>query len=130
MPHRYSIDGSTLRFLPPRTAHSPKPNNYQFVTKLFTTSWSDRLIWINPSLQHNYIGPDLFAQIQEHKAQYVSILLGSAEQIVHIESSPLPSKADLILGLRFLTTVTYTETDSVLTIKHNGNIIQAVRTYD
>jgi len=130
MPHRYSIDGSTLRFLQPNTTHSPKTNNYQFVTKLFITSWSDRLIWINPSLQHNYIGPNLFAQIQEHKAQHVSILLGSAEQIVHIESSPLPSKADLILGLRFLTTVTYTETNNVLTIKHNGNIIQAVRTYD
>jgi len=130
MPHRYSIDGSTLRFIPPKKAPSPNTANYQFVTKLFITSWSDRLIWINPSLQHNYIGPDLFAQIQEHKAQYVSILIGSAEQIVHIESSPLPSKADLILGLRFLTSVTYTKTDRVLTIKHNGNIIQAVRTYD
>jgi len=130
MPHRYSIDGSTLRFLPPKAAPSLNTTNYQFVTKLFITSWSDRLIWINPSLQHNYIGPDLFSQIQEHKAQYVSILLGSAEQIVHIESSPLPSKADLILGLRFLTSVTYTETDLVLTTKHNGNIIQAVRTHD
>jgi len=88
------------------------------------------LIWINPSLQYNYIGPDLFSQIQEHKAQYVSILLGSTEQRVCIESSPLPSKADLILGLRFLNNVTYTETDRFLTIKHNGNIIQAVRTHD
>jgi len=33
MPHRYSIDGSTLRFLPPQTAHSPHIN-YQFVTEL------------------------------------------------------------------------------------------------
>jgi len=49
MPHRYSIDGSTLRFSPPKTAHSPN-TNYQFVTKLFITSWSDSLIWINPSL--------------------------------------------------------------------------------
>jgi len=40
MPHRYSIDGSTLRFLPPESAHSPN-TNYQFVTKLFITSWSD-----------------------------------------------------------------------------------------
>jgi len=129
MPHRYSIDGSTLRFLPPPTAHSPN-NTYQFVTKLFITSWSDSVIWINPSLQYNYIGPDLFPQIQEHKAQYVSILLGSTEQIVYIEASPLPSKADLILGLRFLNNVTYTQTDRVLTIKHNGTIIQAARTHD
>jgi len=129
MPHRYSIDGSTLRFLPLKTAHSPH-TNYQFVTKLFITSWSDSLIWIHPSLQYNYIGPDLFSQIQEHNAQYVSILLGSTEQIVYIEASPLPSKADLTLGLRFLNNVTYTQTDRVLTIKKNGTIIQAVRTHD
>ena len=129
MPHRYSIDGLTLRFLPPTTAPSPN-NNYQFVTKLFITSWSDRLIWINPSLQYNYIGPDLFFEIQEYKAQDASILLGSAKQIVYIESSPLASKVDLILGLRFLNNVTYTQTDRVLTIKHNGNIIQAARTHD
>jgi len=49
MPHHYSIDGSTLWFLPPKSAHSPN-TNYQFVTKLFITSWSDSLIWINPSL--------------------------------------------------------------------------------
>jgi len=89
MPHRYSINGSTLPFLPPTTAPSPN-NNYQFVTKLFISSWSDGLIWTNPSLQYNHIGPDLFSHIKEHKAQYVSILLGSTEQIVYIESNPLP----------------------------------------
>jgi len=62
MPHCYSIGGSTLRFLPPTTAPSPN-NNYQLVTKLFITSWSNALIWINPSLQYNCIGPDLFSQI-------------------------------------------------------------------
>ena len=57
-------------------------------------------------------------------------MLGSTEHIVYIEASPLPSKADLILGLRFLNNVTYTQTDRVLTIKQNGTIIQATRTHD
>ena len=88
------------------------------------------LFWRNPSLQHNYVGPDLFSQIQEHKAHYVSILLDSTEQIVYIESSPLPTKADLVLGLKFLTNLTFTTTDQVLSIKINGRIIQAIRTHD
>jgi len=77
MAHRYSIDGSTLRFAPPdRVATTGSTStNYQLVTKLFITTWVDGLIWINPSLQHNYVGPDLFSQIQEHKIQHVSILL-------------------------------------------------------
>ena len=129
MARRYSIDGSTLRFLPTKQSHSAS-TNYQFVTKLFITKWTDRLIRINPSPQYNHVGPDLFPQIQEHKAQYVSILLGLIEQIVHIESNPLPTKADLMLGLRFLGNLTYTMTDHVLSIKINENIIQAVRTHD
>jgi len=129
MAHRYSIDGSTLRFLPTKQTHLAR-TNYQFVTKLFITKWIDSLIWINLSLQYNYVGPDLFPQIQEHKAQHVSILLGSTEQIVHIESSPLPAKADLMLGLMFLSNLTYTMTNHILSIKINGNIIQAIRTHD
>ena len=86
--------------------------------------------WINPSLKHNYIGPELFSQIQTQKAQYVSILLESTKHIVHIESSPLPTKADLVLGLRFLNNLTYTTTDHALSIKINGRIIQANRTHD
>ena len=132
MAHRYSIDGSTLRFVAPsRPAITASTGtNYQLVTKLFITSWVDGLIWINPSLQHNYIGPELFAQIQAQKAQYVSILLESTEHVVHIESSPLPTKAYLVLGLRCLSDLTYTTTDNTLSIKINGRIIQANRTHD
>jgi len=72
----------------------------------------------------------MFSQIQEHKIQYVSILLDFAEQIVHIESSPFPTKADIVLGLRFLSDLTYTTIDQVLSIKVNGRIIQAIRTHD
>jgi len=52
MTHRYSIDGSTLRFVAPsRPAITASTSiNYQLVTKLFITSWGDGLIWINPSL--------------------------------------------------------------------------------
>ena len=132
MAHRYSINGSTLRFVPPsRHAISASTStNYQLVTKLFITTWVDGLIWINPSLQHNYVGTDMSSQIQEHKAHYVSILLDSTEQIVYIESSPLPTKADLVLGLKFLNNLTFTTTDRVLSIKINGRIIQAIRTHD
>ena len=133
MAHRYSIDGSTLRFVAPsRPAITASTStNYQLITKLFITSWLDGLIWINPSLQHNYyIGPELFSQIQAQKAQYVSILLESTEHIVPIESSPLPTKADLVLGLRFLNNLTYTTTDNALSTKINGRIIQANRTHD
>ena len=132
MAHRYSIDGSTLRFVPPdRIATTASiSTNYQLVTKLFITTWVNGLIWINPSLQHNYVGPDLFSQIQEHKTQYVSILVDFTEQIVRIESSPLPTKVGIVLGLRFLSTLTYTTTDQVLSIKVNGRIIQPIRTYD
>jgi len=49
MAHCYSIDGSTLRFLPTKQTHSAS-TNYQFVTRLFITKWIDSLIWINPSL--------------------------------------------------------------------------------
>ena len=132
MAHRYSIDGSTRRFIAPNrpaiTANTS--TNYQLVTKLFITSWVDGLIWINPSLQRNYIGPELFSHIQTQKAQYVSILLESTEHIVPIESSPLPTKADLVLGLRFLNNLTYTTTDNALSTKINGRIIQANRTHD
>jgi len=132
MAHRYSIDGSTLQFAPPdRVATMGSiSTNYQLVTKLFITTWVNGLIWINLSLRHNYVGPDLFSQIQEHKIQYVSILLDSAEQIVHTESSPLSTKADIVLGLRFLSYLTYTTTDQVLSIKVNGRLIQAMRTHD
>jgi len=132
MAHRYSIDGSTLRFIAPsRLAITANTStNYQLVTKLFITSWVDGLIWINPSLQHNYIGPELFLQIQTQKAQYVCILLESTEHIVHKESSPLLTKADLVLGLRFLSDLTYTPTDYALSIKINGRIIQANLTHD
>ena len=121
MAHRYSIDGLTLRFIAPsRPAITTNTcTNYQLVTKLFIISWVDGLIWINPSLQHNYIGPELFSEIQVQKAQYVSILLESTEHIVHIESSPLPTKANLVLGLRFLSDLTYTTTDYALSIKIN-----------
>jgi len=50
--------------------------------------------------------------------------------IVHIESSPLPTKADLVLDLRFLSDLTYTTTDYALSIKINGRIIQANQTHD
>jgi len=132
MGHRYSIDGSTLRFVPPsRPAITASTStNYQLVTKLFITTWVDSLIRINPSLQHNYVGSYLFSQIQEHTAHYASILLDTTEQIVYIESSPLPTKADLVLGLKFLNNLTYTTTDQVLSIKINGRIIQAIRTHD
>ena len=120
MAHRYSIDGSTLRFALPSRPAITASTNYQLVTKLFITTWEDGLIWINPSLQHNYVGPDLFSQIQEHKAHYVSILLDSTEQIVYIESSPLPT---IVYNL------TFTTTDQVLSIKINGRIIQAIWTH-
>jgi len=112
---------STLRFVPPSrsTTSASTSTNYQLATKLFITSWIDGLIWINPSLQHNYVGPDLFPHIQEYKAQYVFILLDSTEHIVHVESSSLPTKVDLILGLRFLSDLTYTTTDHALSIKIN-----------
>ena len=72
MTHRYPIDGSTLKFVPPsRHAISASTStNYQLVTKLFITTWVDGLIWINPSLQHNYVGTDMFSHIQKHKAHY------------------------------------------------------------
>jgi len=132
MAHRYSIDGSTLRFVPPSkpAITASTSTNYQLVTKLFITTWVDSLIWINPSLQHNYVGPDFLPQIQEHKTHYVSILLDSTEHIVYIESSPLPTKADLVLGLTFLNNLTYTTTDQVLSFKINGQVIQEIRTHD
>jgi len=132
MAHRYSIDVSTLRFVPPSrsTTSASTSTNHQLVTKLFIAIWIDSLIGNNPSLQHNYVGPDLFPQIQEHKAQYVSILLDSTEHIFHIESGPLPTKADLVLGLRLLSDLTYTTTDHALSIKINGGVIQAIQTHD
>ena len=132
MAHQYSIDGSTLWFVPPsRPAITASTStNYQLVTKLFITSWVDSPIRINPSLKHNYVGPDPFPHIQEHKVRYVSLLLDSTEQIVYIESSSLLTKADLVLGPTFLNTVTYTTTNQVLSIKINGWVIQAIRTHD
>jgi len=75
MAHCYFIDGSTLRFVPPNrpAITASTSTDYQWVTKLFITTWVDSLIWNNPSLQHNYVGPDMFPHIQEHKAHYVSI---------------------------------------------------------
>jgi len=132
MAHRYSIDGSTLKFVPPsrHTISASTCTNYQLVTKLFIATWVDGLIWTNPSLQHNYVGTNMFSQIHKHKAHYVSILLDSTEQIVYIESNPLPTKADLGLGLKFLHNLTFTTTDQVLSIKISGRIIQAIRTHD
>ena len=72
----------------------------------------------------------MFAQIQKHKAHYVSILLDSTKQIVYIESTPLLTKADLVLGLMFLKNLTFTTTDQVLSTKINGRIIQPIRTHD
>jgi len=57
-------------------------------------------------------------------------LLDSTEQIVYIESSPLPTKADFVLGDKFLNNLTFTATNQVLSIKINGRIIQAIRTHD
>lgn len=130
---RYSVDGSTLR------SHSqdridrsliPKTAIYQLVTKIYITNWQDELIWINPCIQQNYVGKDLFPQIQEHKVTYVPIIFHSIERIIHIEAEPFDTKADLLLGMQFLTETTYNITDKVLTIKLNGAILQAIRIHD
>ena len=72
------------------------------MTKIYITKWCDGLVWINPALQQNYVGRDLHSQIQGHKVTYVPILLGSIEKIIHIESDPFNTKADLLLEMRFL----------------------------
>jgi hypothetical protein len=128
---RYSVDGSTLRFHSSRF-HTPTALTavYQLISKLYITEWSDGLVWINPALQQNFVGQDLYPRIQQHKVTYLPLLLGSTEQIIHFETDPLPSKADLILGRRFLTTVTYSQTAQVLTIKTGGSLIQAIRIHD
>jgi len=50
--HRYSINESSLHFIPPSkpALTASTSTNYQLVTKLFITLWVDSLIWINPSL--------------------------------------------------------------------------------
>ena len=88
------------------------------------------LIRINPSLQQNYAGKDLYPQLQEQKFSYVPILLGSAEKIIYIESEPFNTKADLLLGMRFLINTTYSLIEQVLTTKINGSLIQAIRIND
>jgi len=76
------------------------------------------------------VGQDLYPRIQDHKITYVRILFGSSERIIHIEANPFNTKADIVLGLRFLTKTTYSLTEQVLTIKLNGSLIQAIRTND
>ena len=92
---------------------------------MYITKWCDSLIWINPA-QHNYVGCDLYSQIQEYKISYVPILPRSTKKIIHIESDPFNTKADLLLGLRFLADTTYSLTEQLLTIKLNGSLIQAI----
>jgi len=127
---RYSIDGNTLRSQPIERLPRPKLATFQLVTKIFITQWRDGLIWINPSIQQNYAGPDLHSKIQEHKLTYVPVLFESVERIIHIEAQPFATKADLLLGMRFLAETTYSITENSLTIKLNGTIIQASRTHD
>ena len=83
-----------------------------------------------PVLTTNFVGRDLYLQIHEHKITYVLILFNSIERIIHIEPEPFDTKADLLLGMRFLTETTYTLIDKVMTIQLNGTIIQAIRIYD
>jgi len=129
---RYSVDRSILQLHLTNTSSEslPKTAVYQLVSKVYITKWCDGLIWINPALQQNYVGCDLYPQILEHKITYVPILLRSTEKIIHIESDPFNTKADLLLGIRFLTNTTYSLTEQVLTIKINGSLIQAIRTND
>ena len=54
----------------------------------------------------------------------------SIERIIQIETKPFNTKADLLLGMRFLTEITYSLSEHVLTIKLNGSLIQAIRTND
>ena len=100
------------------------------MTKIYITKWRDGLIWINPALQQNYVGQDLYPRIQEHKITYVRNLFGSSVRIIHIEANPFNTKADIVLGLRFLTETTYSLTEQALTIKLNGSLIQAICTND
>jgi len=86
------------------------------------------LVWINPAIQQNYVGRDLYPQTQEHKITYVPIHFGSTERIIHIEPEPFTTKADLLLGMKFLAETTYSLTKQVLTIKLNGTLIQAIKT--
>lgn len=54
---RFSIDGTTLSSYP-RDRPTPSltsQSNYQFVTRIYVTSWRDGLIWINPAIQQNFI---------------------------------------------------------------------------
>ena len=130
---RYSVDGTTLRsYSQDRITRSllPPSTNYQLVTKIYIATWQDGLIWINPAAQHNYAGTDLFPKITEHKLTYVPILLNSIERIIHLENQPFPTKADLLLGIKFLAETTYTITDKYLTIKINGVILQATQIHD
>jgi len=100
------------------------------VTKIYITKWSDGLVWINPAIKQNYVGHDLHPKTQEHKITYVPILFGSTKRIIHIEPEPFTTKADLLLGRRFLVETTYSLTEQVLTVKLNGTLIQAIRTND
>lgn len=130
---RYSVDGSTLGSYPQERIDRslmPKTAIYQLVTKIYITNWQDGFIWINPCIQQNYAGKGLYPQIQEHKVTYVPILFHSIERIIHIEAEPFNTKADLLLGMRFLTETTYSIIDKVLTIKINGAILQAIRIHD
>ena len=72
----------------------------------------------------------MYPQIEEHKISYVLLLFGSIERITHIEDEPLTTKADLLLGMRFLAKTAYSLTEQMLTIKFNGTLIQAIRTND
>jgi len=62
---RYSVDGSILRFHSTNTSIEsiPKTAVYQLVSKIYITEWCEGLIWINPTLQQNYVGRDLYPQI-------------------------------------------------------------------
>ena len=53
-------------------------------------------------------------------------LFNSVERIIHIEPRPYPTKAALVLGLKFLAETTFTTTDKVLTITLDDVIIQAI----
>ena len=125
---RFSVDGTTLQAYP-QAQSSTLPThkaNFQFVTKIYVTSWRDGLIFINPSLQQNFAGPKLFAELEAHKLTYVPTLFNSVERIIHIEPRPYPTKAALVLGLKFLAETTFTTTDKVLTITLDDVIIQAI----
>ena len=129
---RYSVDGTTLQAYP-RAQSSTLPTyqaNFQLVTKIYITSWRDGLIFINPSVQQNFAGPKLFSEMEAHKLTYVPTLFNSNERIIHIEPRSYPTKADLVLGLKFLAETTFTTNDKVLTIKLDDVIIQAVRIHE